>query len=167
VNSGAEARSFSRARTLLKKVASNGGASPKEEGEEGKEEDLNENGNDLRRKSIESSKPKKETLSSSSSAAAAAASADDGTSSTLPIARQPRPSNVTSLFGRGKSKRPDHMKLALWWRVDLLEKNTTEERLSIQLHRPHTARQQLGIDIYEARGIFKTLQIRTVEGLAL
>jgi hypothetical protein len=186
-----EKKSFTKihsARTLLKKVVI-------EEGDEIDAINANENGNDMRlpKSTIETSTSKeKQSSALSSSSSSSSSTDDDGTASSthFPAVAHQQPKadatkgsrensiererdpqqpskKITSLFGRGKSKRPDHMKLALWWRVDLLEKNTTEERLSIKLHRPHTARQQLGIDIYEARGIFKTLQIRTVEGLAL
>ncbi len=72
----------------------------------------------------------------------------------------------TPPWRKKRSNLPQHMKLAIFWRCDLLEPMTREETLNITFLRPRTARQQLKIDIYAARGLFKLLQTRTIELLA-
>ena len=61
---------------------------------------------------------------------------------------------------------PDHLKLAQFWRTDLIEAQTQEEILKVEMLRPRTSRQQLDIDIYSAQGLYKNCQVRTIEGLA-
>ncbi|GMH52795.1 hypothetical protein TL16_g01308 [Triparma laevis f. inornata] len=61
---------------------------------------------------------------------------------------------------------PEHLKLAQFWRTDLLEAQTREEQLKVEMLRPRTSRQLLNIDIYSAHGLYKNCQVRTIEGLA-
>ena len=74
--------------------------------------------------------------------------------------------NATPPWRKKRANMPPHLKLAMFWRCDLLEPSTTEEILNITFCRPTTARQHLKIDIYAARGLFKCFQIRTIESLA-
>jgi len=66
---------------------------------------------------------------------------------------------------RKRAHLPAHLKVAGFWRCDLLENCRKEEKLGVSLPRPMTARQLLGIDIYTARGLWKVFRVRTIEGL--
>jgi len=67
---------------------------------------------------------------------------------------------------RKRTHLPSHLKIATFWRNDLLEKATKEEMLNVTLPKARTARQKLGIDVYTARGLYKVLKVRTIESLA-
>ena len=63
---------------------------------------------------------------------------------------------------RKRTHLPSHLKIATFWRNDLLEKATKEEMLNVTLPKARTARQKLGIDVYTARGLYKVLKVRTI-----
>jgi hypothetical protein len=72
----------------------------------------------------------------------------------------------TPPWRKKRSNLPLHLKLATFWRCDLIEPSTREEILEVNFLRPRTARQQLKIDIYAARGLYKCFGTRTIESLA-